>query len=30
MFELVRREFKRQWDQVQEEIELEIKRREAL
>ncbi|NWG74265.1 MAG: branched-chain amino acid ABC transporter permease [Rubrivivax sp.] len=30
LFELVRREFKRQWDQVQEEIEVEIKRREAL
>jgi branched-chain amino acid transport system permease protein len=30
MFELTRRQFKRQWDQVQEEIEVEIKRREAL
>jgi branched-chain amino acid transport system permease protein len=30
MFELTRREFKRQWDVIQEEIEAEIKRREAL
>ncbi|MFY8118036.1 MAG: branched-chain amino acid ABC transporter permease [Roseateles sp.] len=30
LFELVRREFKRQWDQTQEEIEKEIKRRESL
>jgi branched-chain amino acid transport system permease protein len=30
MFELARREFKRQWDQTQQEIEKEIKRREAL
>jgi branched-chain amino acid transport system permease protein len=30
MFELTRRQFKQQWDQVQEEIEVEIKRREAL
>ncbi len=30
LFELTRREFKRQWDQTQEEIEKEIKRREAL
>ena len=29
MFELTRREFLRQWGQVQEEIEREIKRREA-
>lgn len=30
MFEITRREFKRQWDTIQEEIEAEIKRREAL
>ena len=30
MFEITRREFKRQWDAIQEEIEAEIKRREAL
>lgn len=30
MFEVTRREFKRQWDTIQEEIEAEIKRREAL
>ena len=29
MFELARREFKRQWDQAQQEIEKEIQRREA-
>jgi branched-chain amino acid transport system permease protein len=29
LFELTRRNFKRQWDQIQEEIEREIKRREA-
>ena len=29
MFELTRREFSRQWGQTQEEIEREIKRREA-
>ncbi|MBA4343132.1 MAG: branched-chain amino acid ABC transporter permease [Methylibium sp.] len=30
LFELARRQFKREWDQIQEEIEKEIKRREAL
>jgi branched-chain amino acid transport system permease protein len=30
LFELTRRHFKRQWDEIQEEIEKEIKRREAL
>jgi branched-chain amino acid transport system permease protein len=30
MFEVARREFKRQWDTTQQEIEKEIKRREAL
>ena len=30
MFELTRRSFKRQWDEIQEEIEKEIKRRETL
>ena len=30
LFEVTRRQFKRQWDEVQEEIEKEIKRREAL
>jgi branched-chain amino acid transport system permease protein len=30
LFELARRQFKREWDQTQEEIEKEIKRREAL
>jgi len=30
MFELTRRGFRRQWDEIQEEIEREIKRREAL
>ncbi len=30
LFELTRRNFKRQWDEIQEEIEKEIKRREAL
>jgi branched-chain amino acid transport system permease protein len=30
LFELTRRGFKRQWDEIQEEIEREIKRREAL
>lgn len=30
LFELARRQFKREWDQVQEEIEKEIKRRESL
>jgi branched-chain amino acid transport system permease protein len=30
MFEVARREFKRQWDETQQEIEKEIKRREAL
>jgi branched-chain amino acid transport system permease protein len=30
MFEFTRRAFKRQWDTIQEEIEREIKRREAL
>jgi branched-chain amino acid transport system permease protein len=30
LFELVRREFRRDWDETQEEIEREIKRREAL
>ena len=30
LFELVRRQFRRQWDEVQAEIEVEIKRREAL
>lgn len=30
MFELARRQFKREWDLTQEEIEKEIKRREAL
>jgi branched-chain amino acid transport system permease protein len=30
LFELTRREFVRQWGQTQEEIEKEIKRREAL
>jgi branched-chain amino acid transport system permease protein len=29
MFELTRRQFARQWGQTQEEIEKEIKRREA-
>ena len=29
MFELARREFKRQWGETQEEIEKEIKRKEA-
>lgn len=30
LFELARRQFKREWDQTQEEIEKEIKRRESL
>ena len=30
LFELARRHFKREWDQIQEEIEKEIKRRESL
>ncbi|HEX2011656.1 MAG TPA: branched-chain amino acid ABC transporter permease [Roseateles sp.] len=30
LFELARRQFKREWDRIQEEIEKEIKRREAL
>jgi len=30
LFELVRRQFRRQWNEVQTEIEVEIKRREAL
>ena len=30
LFEMARRQFKREWDQIQEEIEKEIKRREAL
>src|SRR6218665_3818885 len=30
LFELARRQFKREWDEIQEEIEKEIKRREAL
>ena len=30
LFELTRRQFLRQWDRIQEEIEAEIKRREAL
>jgi branched-chain amino acid transport system permease protein len=30
LFELVRRQFRRQWDEVQAEIEVEIRRREAL
>jgi branched-chain amino acid transport system permease protein len=30
LFELTRRHFRLQWDQIQEEIEKEIKRREAL
>jgi branched-chain amino acid transport system permease protein len=30
LFELARRQYKREWDQIQEEIEKEIKRRESL
>lgn len=30
LFELARRQFKREWDQIQEDIEKEIKRRESL
>ncbi|MET0519298.1 MAG: branched-chain amino acid ABC transporter permease [Burkholderiaceae bacterium] len=30
LFELARRQYKREWDEIQEEIEKEIKRREAL